>query len=251
MNVKITVKFLLFVVLLTSAGGSFTAHAKAAEKKSSTSAKDKIVICIDAGHQSKANNAKEPIAPGSKTVKSKVSSGTQGVSTGKPEYKLNLEVALKLEQALQKDYKVVMVRRTNNVDISNSKRAVICNEAGADLAIRLHADGSEKRSTQGMSFLYPSSSNPSTKIIAQPSLEAAKVLSQTVLNETRAASRGIVPRSDLTGFNWSTVPVVLIEMGFMTNPNEDRKMSQAAYQDKIVLGIKKSLDSYYKDISKK
>ncbi|ASA21224.1 N-acetylmuramoyl-L-alanine amidase [Paenibacillus donghaensis] len=246
MRVKSSVIILVIMILLISSHVPIRADASAAGSKSLARATGQKVICIDAGHQSKGNNAKEPISPGSRTVKPKVSSGTQGVATGKPEYKLTLEVALKLEKVLQNDYKVVMLRRSNNVDISNSERATRCNQAGADLALRLHADGNDNRSIQGMSFLYPSADSPSTKKIAPQSLEITKVLSKAVLKETQATSRGLIPRSDLTGFNWSKVPVLLIEMGFMTNREEDLKLSQAAYQDKIVLGIKKGLDSYYK-----
>ncbi|MFC3750185.1 N-acetylmuramoyl-L-alanine amidase [Paenibacillus sp. GCM10012306] len=251
MRVKLNVIFLVIMVLLTSGSVPSRVDAKVLDGTSLASTQEKTVICIDAGHQSKANNAKEPIAPGSQTVKPKVSSGTQGIATGKPEYKLTLEVALKLEQALQKEYKVVMVRRTNNVDISNMGRATRCNQVGADLTLRLHADGSDNRSIQGMSFLYPSADSSSTKKISSQSFEIAKVLSKAVLKETQATSRGIIARSDLTGFNWSTVPVLLIEMGFMTNHKEDLKLSQAAYQDKIVQGIKEGLDSYYKVAAKK
>ncbi|ULO05206.1 N-acetylmuramoyl-L-alanine amidase [Paenibacillus sp. 19GGS1-52] len=242
MRVKMSVITLVIMSLLMSGSVINIANADT---------KDKPVICIDAGHQSKGNNTKEPVAPGSKTLKPKVSSGTQGVATGKPEFKLTLEVASKLEQVLQKDYKVIMIRRSNNVNISNSERATRCNKAGADLTLRLHADGSDNRSVQGMSFLYPSLSSSSTKNIAPQSLEIVKVLSQAVLKETKATSRGLVPRSDLTGFNWSKVPVVLIEMGFMTNRKEDVKLSEPTYQDLIVQGIKKGLDSYFKITVKK
>ncbi|AIQ18032.1 N-acetylmuramoyl-L-alanine amidase [Paenibacillus sp. FSL H7-0357] len=250
MRAKLNAILLAIMILLTSGSLPNTVEAKTADVTSLASTMGKTVICIDAGHQSKGNNSKEPVAPGSKTVKPKVSSGTQGIATGKTEYKLTLEVALKLEQALQKDYKVVMIRRTNNVDISNSERAIRCNQAGADMTLRLHADGSVNREIQGMSFLYPSTDIPSTKKIASQSLEITKVLSKAVLKETQATSRGLIPRSDLTGFNWSTVPVVLIEMGFMTNRNEDMKLSEDEYQDKIVQGIKRGLDSYYKVAAK-
>lgn len=249
-NIKV---ILLAIVIVILTSGSTPVHVKAetANLQSSVSSKEKPTICIDAGHQSKANNAKEPVAPGSRTVKPKVSSGTQGIATKKPEYKLTLEVALKLEQALQKEYRVVMIRRTNNVDISNSERATRCNQVGADLTLRLHADGSNNLNIRGMSFLYPSGGSAAMKKIAPQSLEIAKVLSKAVLQETQATSRGLTPRSDLTGFNWSTVPVVLIEMGFMTNSKEDQKLSEATYQDKIVQGIKKGLDMYYKVAIKK
>ncbi|AIQ11476.1 N-acetylmuramoyl-L-alanine amidase [Paenibacillus durus] len=205
----------------------------------------KPIICIDAGHQGKGNNDKEPIAPGSKTMKPKVSSGTRGIATGKPEYKLTLEVALKLEKALADDYKVVMIRRSNEVNITNRERAIRCNNAEADLVLRIHADGSDNKSVQGMSFLYPSAKSRYTRDIAQESLAAAKVLSEAILRETAAKSKGLIPRDDLTGFNWSKVPSVLIEMGFMTNRKEDRLLSTPEYQDKIVKGIKAGLDLYF------
>ncbi|RQW10686.1 N-acetylmuramoyl-L-alanine amidase [Paenibacillus rhizophilus] len=211
-----------------------------------SSAADKPIICIDAGHQGKGNNDKEPVAPGSKAMKPKVSSGTRGVATGKPEYKLTLEVALKLEKALDNDYKVEMIRRSNEVNISNRERAIQCNKADSDLILRIHADGSDSSGVQGMSFLYPSAKSRYTKDITQESLAAAKVLSEAILRETGAKSQGLKPRDDLTGFNWSKVPSVLIEMGFMTNRKEDRLLSMPEYQDKIVKGIKAGLDAYYK-----
>ncbi|MDQ0194138.1 N-acetylmuramoyl-L-alanine amidase family protein [Paenibacillus wynnii] len=205
----------------------------------------KPVICIEAGHQVKGNSELEPNAPGSKTMKQKVLSGTQGIKTKKPEYQLNLEVALKLEKRLNPDYKVIMVRRSNEVDISNSERAIFCNKANADLMIRLHADGSDNHKVKGMSFLYPSLDSKYTSKVAKKSLEVIKVVSKYVIQETGAQSNGLKPRTDLTGFNWLEIPSILIEMGFMTNLEEDVLMSKPEYQDKIVAGIKAGLDSYY------
>ncbi|OWR30991.1 N-acetylmuramoyl-L-alanine amidase [Saccharibacillus sp. O23] len=211
----------------------------------------KPVLCIEAGHQSSGNSDKEPIAPGSSVMKPKVSSGTRGVSTGKPEYELNLEIALKLQNELASDYQVVMVRTTNDVDLSNKERAEFCSRSGADLMIRLHADGSENPKTHGMSLLYPSPDSPYTKEISAESLAAASFLRDGLVETTSAAFNGFKPREDLTGFNWLTIPSVLIEAGFMTNPDEDRKLSQDAYQNQIVTGIKKGLDSYYASKSSK
>ncbi|MDR6726162.1 N-acetylmuramoyl-L-alanine amidase [Paenibacillus amylolyticus] len=204
----------------------------------------KPLICIEAGHQEKANLELEPTAPGSKIMKEKVRGGTQGVQTKKAEYQLNLEVAMMLENALAEDFDVVMVRRTNDVDISNSERAMICNDAEADLMIRLHADGNENSQVKGMTFIYPSPENEYTKPVAEKSKDILEVVAQDIISETGAKSRGIIPRGDLTGFNWLKVPSILIEMGFMTNKEEDVLLSNAEYQRRIVAGIKKGLINY-------
>ncbi|WP_339180316.1 N-acetylmuramoyl-L-alanine amidase [Paenibacillus sp. FSL H8-0317] len=205
----------------------------------------KPLICIEAGHQEKANLDMEPTAPGSKTMKEKVRGGTQGVQTKKPEYQLNLEVATKLEIALAEDFAIIMVRQTNDVDISNSERAMICNDVQADVMIRLHADGSDNSQVKGMTFFYPSIENKHTGPIAERSKDIVEVVAKKIISETGAKSRGIQARGDLTGFNWLKVPSILIEMGFMTNKEEDILLSGSEYQDKIVAGIKNGLKAYY------
>ena len=57
---------------------------------------------------------------------------------------------------------------------------------------------------------------------------------------------GIFERDDLTGFNWSKVPVVLVEMGFMSNYNEDEMMSNKDYQKKMMQSIADGVEEYFK-----
>ncbi len=200
------------------------------------------MVVIDPGHQAKADNSLEPVGPGSKIMKAKVSSGTRGVVTGVPESELNLAVALKLRAALQAHgIKVVMTRTTQNVNLSNIQRAQIANNAHANLFVRIHADGSTNPSTHGIHVLYPASIKGWTDDIAVPSKKAAQLAQQDLIAATGAANRGIDARSDMTGFNWSNVPVILPEIGFMTNPTEDRLLETSAYQDKIVQGLTKAI----------
>ena len=49
----------------------------------------------------------------------------------------------------------------------------------------------------------------------------------------------------MTGINWSTVPVTILEMGFMTSQNDDLKMNDAEFQKTMVQGIANGIDGYF------
>ncbi len=200
------------------------------------------VVVIDPGHQGKGNTSPEPIGPGSAQTKPKVSSGTSGVSTGVPESELVLAVSLKLRDVLSAaGVEVVMTRTTQNVDLSNIQRAQIANQAGADLFVRVHADGSDDPSTTGIHVLYPANTKGWTDDIAAVSKQAASLAQKELVAATGAKDRGIDARSDMTGFNWSDVPAIIPEIGFMTNPAEDRLLATSSYQDAIVAGLAQAI----------
>lgn len=205
------------------------------------------VACIDPGHQLHPDFGVEPIGPGSSEMKQKVSAGAQGVATGKPEFELNLEVSLKIRDLLlAKGYYVVMTRTRNDVNLSNVQRAQIGNNANADLCVRIHADSSTDPLVNGISVLYPSPASPFTSSDKfHRSIRAAQLILDAIIHSTDANSKGIVPRTDLTGFNWSIIPVVLVEMGFLSNPAEDVRMSTPAYQEKLARGIVNGIDRYF------
>jgi|LSQX01.2.fsa_nt_gb N-acetylmuramoyl-L-alanine amidase len=204
------------------------------------------IICIDPGHQTKGNYDTEPVAPGSDEMKAKVSSGTAGVKTRIAEYKLNLEVSLKLRDALEKyGATVIMTRTENNVDISNAERATMANEALADLYFRVHADGSTDKSVNGVSVLIPGKGHITDEFVLKESEKAGNCILEGFMEATGARKRGLRKRNDLSGFNWCKVPMVLIEMGFMSNPDEDEKLNTAEYQKKMVKGIVNGIVEYF------
>jgi N-acetylmuramoyl-L-alanine amidase len=201
-----------------------------------------LVVVIDAGHQAKADYSLEPVGPGSSEQKAKVSSGTAGVVTGTPESELVLAVALKLRDSLEAhEIQVVMTRTSQDVNISNSERAQMANEAGADLFVRVHADGNADSAVHGIHVLYPASIAGWTDDIAADSKRAAGIAQDELIAATGAKDRGIDARGDMTGFNWSDVPVFLPEIGFMTNAAEDKLLATDAYQDKIVQALTQAI----------
>lgn len=203
-----------------------------------------FVVAIDAGHQAKADLRTEPIGPGSRTKRPRVEGGTRGIATRRPESLDNLQVALKLRDVLKaRGVKVVMIRTGQNVDIPNSERAQIANKAHADLLIRLHCDGSTNHSITGVLTLVPAK-NAWTTRFASRSTRAGRDIQSAVLAATHAKNRGITQRGDLSGFNWSKVPVALVEMGMMSNRTEDRALASASYQKKLATGMANGIMKY-------
>jgi N-acetylmuramoyl-L-alanine amidase len=197
------------------------------------------VVVIDPGHDAKANLATEPIGPGSSTRKIKDGGGTRGVVTGIPEPVLALAVAKRLRRLLEDaGVRVVMTRtRTAGVSLGNVARARIANEAGADLFLRIHADGSSDRSVRGTHTLIPARLLGWTDDIYAESKRAGRLVQGSLVTRLGSRDRGLDERSDITGFNWADVPSILVEMGYMSNPVEDRLLAKPGYRAKAARGL--------------
>lgn len=206
----------------------------------------KFKILLDAGHGC-TKTYTEQVAPGSdKTTVESPNTGTSGVSTNRHESELTLAIALKLQAALKKtDAEVYMVRSTPTTDMSLTQRAEMGNELGVDLVLRIHADGVDDSSVRGASLLYPSTDYTDADVV-EKSKEAAECISQKYIEETELNDRGVIERNDLVGFNFTTVPSVLIELGFMSNPEEDELMWEPSFQQKMTDGIINGITEYRK-----
>lgn len=237
---KRIISMCLSAVLLLSLCATGAAKTAQAEEKQK-------VIVIDAGHQTRAMSATEPIGPGSSQRKAKVTGGSSGCVTHLPEYKLNLQVAKKLQKELVKrGYKVIMVRTKNNVRMSNVQRAKVANKYKADAFIRIHANSAGSSSVKGALTIAPASNNRyMTKANRKASQKLSKKVLKAMCKTTGAKNRGVMYTNSMTGINWCKVPVTIVEMGFMSNPSEDRKMAKASYQKKIVKGIADGIDNFF------
>lgn len=240
-----------YIKLPIAKGGTFVVTKKEFQAMSRTPSRSELVgklIVIDAGHQRRANTQAEPIGPGSSTKKTKVTGGAAGVASGLAEYELTLTVSEKLKKELEsRGYEVIMCRESHDVNISNSQRAQIANTNRADAFIRIHANSSTSRSDNGVMTICQTAKNPYNGSLYQKS----KALSTCILDETVAATgakKNYVWETDtMTGINWSKVPVTIVEMGYMSNPTEDKQMATDKYQNKLADGIANGIDLFFSE----
>jgi N-acetylmuramoyl-L-alanine amidase len=199
------------------------------------------LICLDPGHGTvpAVGRQAEPIGPGSSVRKIKDGGGAPG------EAPVALAIAIKTRVLLRRDgYRVAMTRTGTTYTGGNIARARFCNVRHAALMVRIHADGSLDPSLHGVKTLFPALRRGWTDDIYARSLRAARLVQAAVARQTGALNLGLVPRSDLTGFNWADVPAVLIEAGFMTNPAEARLLRSSAYQLKVARGIAAGAEAF-------
>jgi N-acetylmuramoyl-L-alanine amidase len=195
------------------------------------------LVCIDPGHgtPSAVGLQTEPIGPGSPTRKIKDGGGASG------EAPVVLAIARKTRAVLlRRGYRVAMTRTAPTFRYGNGgniARAQFCNRRHAALMIRIHADGSATTAAHGFKTLYPAYHRGWTDDIYTRSLKAARLVQRAAVAATGAADDSLVPRGDLTGFNWADVPAVLVETGFMSNPRERRLLRSSSYQWKVARGL--------------
>lgn len=201
-------------------------------------------ILIDPGHGKADYTKKEPLSPGSREMKAAFVAGTSGAN--QTEAQLNLAVARQLEARLKElGADVYMTRTDENATMSNAERAEYGNRLNADIAVRIHANGSTDKEVHGILTMVPASDSINDVDVVSKSVMAGKIIQKHLIASTQAKDMGVEKHSDMTGFNWSKVPVVLVEMGFMTNKQEDARLETPEYQGKIVQGITNGLLEYF------
>ena len=205
-------------------------------------------VVLDPGHQGSGLDMSglEANGPGASEMKAKATTGTVGVYSGIPEYQLNLDISLMLQQELEsRGYRVVMTRTDNNTAISNSERAIMAAENGGDIFVRIHANGSDDHSIHGALGMAPTESNPYVSELYHECLYLSNCIVDSYCEATGLANLGIQFYDDMTGINWSKIPVTILEMGFMSNEYDDLFMADEESRKNMVLGIANGIDRYF------
>ena len=200
-----------------------------------------LVIGVNAGHQKTPNYTQYPIEPGSSKTSAANKSGTRGKFSRTEEYVITLQISLKLEKLLvENGAQVVMIRRSNDVKLTNIQRSTIMNNAGCDLALNLHCDGSGSPDVSGISTYYRAKGN-----WVSESAAFARELQNGMLAATGAKNEGTHKSYNYMSLNYSTVPALMIEMGYLSSRVEDPLLNTDEYQMKLAQGLLNGIQSAF------
>lgn len=205
-------------------------------------------IAIDPGHQgyNVDMSAQEPMGPGSSEMKAKATTGTQGSFTGVPEYELNLNISKQLREELKnRGYEVMLTREDNDTAISNKERAELATQYGADIYVRIHANGSDDSSVNGAFTMIPSAQNPYVGALHDKSYALGEAVINAYCESCKIKNSGVQIFDNMTGINWSTVPVIILKWDLMSNESDDTNMENPDFQKLMVQGIANGIDAYF------
>lgn len=198
-----------------------------------------LKVAIDPGHQATSDYRMDPIGPGMSGKKPKNKAPTAGVVTRRSESVVNLEIGLKLRDRLEAlGAEVYMTRTVEKVKLTNMQRAAAVNKYGPDVYLRLHCNGSSSRSRQGIRIYYPNKGQYAKKVASKAQYtNYADRLFSAMVKSTGRKMGGITSSDAYPGTNWAKVLTFLVEMGYMSNPEEDRLLSNPEYQEKLIDGM--------------
>lgn len=159
------------------------------------------------------------------------------------EKKICLLTARLVKQYLdQLGYHVVMTRNTDDF-IPLPKRVEIAHQAQANIFVSVHFNSSRSPEADGIEVFFCDSKEDKTR--ANASRKLADSILTRLIRRTSANSRG-VKKGNFYVIRETTMPAVLVEGGFISNPEERVLLKSRDYQEKIARGIADGIDQYFK-----
>ncbi len=213
----------------------------------------KGTVCLDPGHQTNINNDAEPVGPGAtETVKKMSSPGSKNDSLNLKEYEWSLTVSNLIKEELERrGYKVLLTRSSNEVDISNRERAVYANDNAADILVGIQADSYSSESVNGVYAQIAESDNPYAGTRAADNRMLADEIQKAVVSATGARSRSVQNGNNkLALLNWANMPACIMQLGYMSNPDEAVLLASEDYQKKVALAVCDGIDAYFAEKNK-
>jgi N-acetylmuramoyl-L-alanine amidase len=175
--------------------------------------------------------------------------GTQTAS-GYTEARFNFNVARYLRADLEAAGARVVMTRTNDHGVGPcvNRRARIIDDAHANVAIDIHADGGPTWG-RGFTVLEPVADGPNDHVIRSSErfgddVRAALLKHTSMPEADYYGTHGIEPRDDLAGLNLTTVPKVLIECGNMPNPTDARLLTTPRFQRQLAAAFEDAIVTF-------
>ena len=158
------------------------------------------------------------------------------------EKEISLSMAIQLQQKLiEQGYNVIMTR-TDDTFVELYSRARLANEMNADLFISMHANSNINSSILGLEVLYCPATSSELKLEDQ--FPFADRIYASILNSTRTPGRGVFKRPELVVLRETIMPAVIIEIGYLSNLQEESMVRDPGYQALVVQGILDGVNQY-------
>ncbi|MDE3045954.1 MAG: N-acetylmuramoyl-L-alanine amidase [Verrucomicrobiota bacterium] len=142
----------------------------------------------------------------------------------------------------QLGYHVVMTRNSDAF-VSLPNRVEIANQASGDLFVSVHFNSSRSPMAQGIEIFF--CDGKEDRVRSQSSRKLASAILGRVIRRTMANSRG-VKKGNFYVIRETAMPAVLVEGGFISNPEERSALRTREYQEKLARGIADGVDHFLK-----
>lgn len=165
------------------------------------------------------------------------------VQNGVNEKDVNLAVSHKINEGLKnKGYTTIMTRE-DDVFIELKERANIANRNMADLFISIHSNSNPNANVSGIQVLYHSKDK--TNVKKEETYNLANIIMEEIVKGTGAENKGLLAREKTVVIRDTNMPSVLIELGFLTNPNEAQLLNDEVYQELLAESIIRGIERYF------